>query len=150
MFNLVIGGRSVEITPLRSVPLPRALSKRACYGFGQRCALHFRWREKRSSRGHTIDKKEVCRRAYLFFMVEVWRFELQASSTRNWRATNCATPRCLPNLPIYYSTVLWPCQERILAFSGAFPGSWGCGWENNCAFSQIGLAFFVEKCYNVC
>ena len=27
------------------------------------------------------------------FLVEVWRFELQASSTRNWRATNCATPR---------------------------------------------------------
>ena len=29
----------------------------------------------------------------ILILVEVWRFELQASSTRNWRATNCATPR---------------------------------------------------------
>ncbi len=29
----------------------------------------------------------------LTFMVEVAGLELAASSTRNWRATNCATPR---------------------------------------------------------
>ena len=39
-------------------------------------------------------KKEKRAAMTLFsFLVEVWRFELQASSTRNWRATNCATPR---------------------------------------------------------
>ena len=38
-------------------------------------------------------KKKRTTRALFFFLVEVWRFELQASSTRNWRATNCATPR---------------------------------------------------------
>lgn len=29
----------------------------------------------------------------LFQLVEVARLELTASSTRNWRATTCATPR---------------------------------------------------------
>ena len=38
-------------------------------------------------------KRRTTARAVLLFLVEVWRFELQASSTRNWRATNCATPR---------------------------------------------------------
>ena len=42
-------------------------------------------------------KKKTTARVVFFFLVEVWRFELQASSTRNWRATNCATPRRILN-----------------------------------------------------
>ena len=49
----------------------------------------FEW----SSRSHTTIKQKKHRAVLFCFMVEVWRFELQASSTRNWRATNCATPR---------------------------------------------------------
>ena len=50
-----------------------------------------------SSRQHHSDKKKKRtdnRKGYLFFsLVEVAGLELAASSTRNWRATNCATPR---------------------------------------------------------
>ncbi len=50
-------------------------------------------RVKFSSPTPAKKKKRTTRALFSFFMVEVWRFELQASSTRNWRATNCATPR---------------------------------------------------------
>ena len=46
-----------------------------------------------SSATSTKKEKENHKGSLSLFLVEVWRFELQASSTRNWRATNCATPR---------------------------------------------------------
>ena len=42
-----------------------------------------------------VKKRRTTLAVVLLFLVEVWRFELQASSTRNWRATNCATPRSI-------------------------------------------------------
>ena len=61
-------------------------------------------------------KKKTTARVVFFFLVEVWRFELQASSTRNWRATNCATPRYLIErhysldliLLLCYDPKVWP------------------------------------------
>ena len=41
----------------------------------------------------TTKKEQITARAIRSFLVEVARLELAASSTRNWRATNCATPR---------------------------------------------------------
>ena len=38
-------------------------------------------------------KKQANRKGWLVFLVEVAGFEPTTSSTRNWRATNCATPR---------------------------------------------------------
>ena len=45
----------------------------------------------------------------LFLLVEVARLELTASSTRNWRATTCATPRSL----YYYTKSKWLCQGNF-------------------------------------
>ena len=44
---------------------------------------------------YLVKKEKRAARTLFSFLVEVWRFELQASSTRNWRATNCATPRSI-------------------------------------------------------
>ena len=38
-------------------------------------------------------KNRTARKEWFCFLVEVAGLELAASSTRNWRATNCATPR---------------------------------------------------------
>ena len=47
----------------------------------------------------------------LLFLVEVAGLELAASSTRNWRATTCATPRFARCLRLwYYSTLHGVCQ----------------------------------------
>ena len=57
------------------------------------CELDFALCAKASFHPHHNDKKADNQVVICFFMVEVAGLELAASSTRNWRATNCATPR---------------------------------------------------------
>ena len=69
-----------------------AAGKQAFRRLRLECALH----SASQSEARTIhigEKEKRVTRTLFSFLVEVWRFELQASSTRNWRATNCATPR---------------------------------------------------------
>ena len=75
---------------LVTLPAPQISKLFSAWSLG---ALYFRRRRKVKCELHTDNKREDTENGMLSFMVEVWRFELQASSTRNWRATNCATPR---------------------------------------------------------
>ena len=54
-------------------------------------------------------------RSYGLSMVEVRRFELRASSTRNWRATICATPRYFIELKVGQQTSSFNKQNSLPA-----------------------------------
>ena len=76
-------------------------------------ALYFRRRRKVKYELHTDNKREHTENGMLSFMVEVWRFELQASSTRNWRATNCATPRKKGLYTRYNMVRIFKCYDGL-------------------------------------
>ena len=78
---------------LRRIFLAFVLGKRAYHGFAWDTTSILLRRVKFSSSTSTKKRRTTVRGCPSLFLVEVWRFELQASSTRNWRATNCATPR---------------------------------------------------------
>ena len=67
-------------------------------------------------------KNKPTARAGLFFLVEVAGFEPTTSSTRNWRATNCATPRSVlkngKNISLYRHQFF--CNTNIISQLTAF------------------------------
>ena len=67
-----------------------------------------RFAQKASSRPRRNEKTQITARAICAFLVEVAGLELAASSTRNWRATNCATPRFLT--PKHFNIFCSVCQ----------------------------------------
>ena len=75
------------------------------------CRHTLRVRRRSSSSGSSIKKAIEAQKHLNGFLVEVAGLELAASSTRNWRATTCATPRFARCLRLwYYSTLHGVCQ----------------------------------------
>ena len=73
-------GRSVEVFTTQRYPRP-APDKQACRSSDRICELHSA-SQSEVLITHTNKKKKRVTRTLFSFLVEVWRFELQASSTR--------------------------------------------------------------------
>ena len=79
-------------SPRANISAPCALKASfQIYGWDMRTRILLR--KTSSSHSTALTKKRTTRKERFSFLVEVAGLELAASSTRNWRATNCATPR---------------------------------------------------------
>ena len=87
----IVAGFSAELNILTLAAYERA--QRALRGVCELAIAQSTIASSRQRRFGQKKKEQITARAICSFLVEVAGLELAASSTRNWRATSCATPR---------------------------------------------------------